>query len=114
MNTIVEVTTTLDKLNLLNPREKYFTNDKTKCLFNIEDGKITPLMLSKLIYEYVKSNNLLEGKIYRVDTQLSEALNLSQEQIYFINNATSTSDEGCMSFYNCMLFIINCFEFNLI
>jgi hypothetical protein len=106
----MDVITTINKLGLLNPKEKYSVNNKTKCLFNIEDGKITPSMLSKAIYEYVKSNNLLEGKMYRVDTKLSEALNLSPQQIYNINNATSTKDIGCMSFYNCMSFIINCFE----
>ena len=107
---VIELITTINKLGLLNPKEKYSVNNKTKCLFNIEDGRITPSMLSKAIYEYVKSNNLLEGKLYRVDTKLSEALNLSQQQIYRINNAISIRDIGCMSFYNCMSFIINCFE----
>ena len=102
--------TTINNLGLLNLKEKYLVNDKTKSLFNIEDGKITPPMLNKAIYDYVKSNNLLEGKIYRVDNNLAEALNLSQEQIFYINNATSIRDRGCMTFYNCMSFIVKCFE----
>ena len=35
------------KLGLLNLKEKYLVNDKTKSLFNIEDGKITPLDVKK-------------------------------------------------------------------
>jgi len=101
----------IQKISIIsNIKNKYPVNSKTKCLFNIEDGMITPIMLNKVIHKYAISNNLLEGNIYRVDANLSEALNLSQEQIDGINNATSKSDEGCMSRFNCISFFVNCFE----
>ena len=85
-------------------------NEKIKNLFDIEDSEISIPMLNKAIYKYVKNNNLLEEKIYRVDSKLAEALNLSDVQIQQINSATSIKDAHCMSFYNCTSFIVNCIE----
>jgi hypothetical protein len=103
----------LQKLGALNIREKYAITEFTKTLLNIQEDKITPTMLNKKIYEYLKLNHLVnEKRIIRVDKNLEILFGLSPEQTDKINNATHIKSDGCLNMYNLLSFTIHCIVFD--
>ena len=73
--------------------------------------KINTLELNKLIFVYIKKNNLLDNstKIIKVNNELAMVLNLTETEIKNINNAKTKDDNESLNFYNLFRFITKCF-----
>lgn len=92
----------------------YRLNQNVKQLFNIDLDHVPLQTLHRGLYYYARSNNLLDKYLYRVDANLAMVFNLTDDQIALINNATSTTAPGCLSWFNCVNFITTHFKQNLV
>lgn len=79
-----------------------------KKLFNLEEDEIKRTQISKLLHKYLDEHNLKDTKdkrIHRVNDEIKEAFSLTDEQVEYMNNSTSSKDKDGFNFYNVQNFI---------
>jgi chromatin remodeling complex protein RSC6 len=69
--------------------------------------------ITKEIYSYIKTNDLIDKtnkRIIRCNTDLANALKLTDIHMKQINDSMETTDEGSMNFYNIQKFIAHVYK----
>ena len=79
-----------------------------KKLFNIKEDEIPRTSISRLLHDYLKTNNLKDIKdkrVHRVNDALAETFGFTTEQVKYMNESNDSKDKNGFNFYNVQNYI---------
>jgi hypothetical protein len=79
-----------------------------KKLFNIKEDEIPRTSISRLLHEYLKTNDLKDSKdkrVHRVDSALAETFGFTTAQVKYMNESNDSKDKNGFNFYNVQNYI---------